>query len=515
MTWPSPPGEGLSPASPPESPPQTPWRPAPGPGRPVGESGAPQAETGADTPGASVPPARRTKAGRGRVVPVVVGSVGVLALAGAAWIAVDRDLLPGAGASAGSTVQRLADVTEKPSEAWTYNYLPRGSGDYVSSVHVAGSDAVVLWGPSGYSETPTDDGWTLALVDLDSGEEEWSVPVSVPMIEPGATPEVSLTGVFDDRVLVRAVGSWYDDATGTFSGSTDLVSIARADGAELWRSETDTADTYPMAYAVGRPPAMLLVDDRDVTRVDPRDPEGDPLWTAPHPFSTEKPSVWSVGDGFVRVTDYEGDAIILDLETGEEPEWFDDAAPELDYQVVGGQIYRTETGTRGSYLERLEDDGSVMWSADADSFSVKDAGREGVVVFALERARMSEDSDSGYEYVQRLDPRSGEEMWDEGLETEFMTLESVVDDVVELYTAAGTSGLYSLRDGERVARLRVDPHWTGSTTLYALQEGRLEAYSTAGDRLWSARVPDGTSILSAPGYLVTDDRPAGRLTRWE
>lgn len=449
--------------------------------------------------------------GTGRVVPVVVGSVGVLALVAAGWVAMDRGLLPAIGASSGGSVDRLADVTETPSEAWTYNYLPRGSGDYTSSLREAGTGMVILRGPASYSETPGEGDWTVTMVDLESGEEEWSVPLDVPVDDGHTAPSVSITGVLDDRVLIQSVSFSYDGSSGDTS-LTDVSALDLDDGAELWRTDLVGRDGLSSMHVVREPAALLLVDDLDVTRLDPDDPDGEALWRVPHPFSSAQEGAIGLGGDFVRITDYSGTQLVLDLQTGEEPQWFDGVSPELTHQVVAGQVYRTESGSRGSYLERLEEDGSVSWSADADTFAVRETG-SGVVIFALERDRSPEGS--GYEYVQRIDPRTGEKMWEDGIEADFLSLESVLDDVLELYTDRGSSELYSLDDGERVARLRVDPNWTGRQTLYSLSEGRLKAHSTEGDRLWSTRVSETTSIMHTPGYLVTNDNAAGRLTRWE
>ena len=514
MSWPSPPGDDRDdapddPGSPQE---QLPWRPTAAPRGEQGPRGeAPTAPAGATVVPPPSAPARRRRGG----LPIAVAAVGVVALLGAGWLAIDRGLLSGGEPSSGDGPAVLADVTQDPSQTWTYNYLPRGGGDYSSDRQVVGSDMVILTGPLGYADDPGDEEGSVTLLDLDTGQEEWSVPLDLSVHDPETPPSVSLGGTFGDRVLIQSWSHDYDDVSEDTTSVGLYSMLALADGAEVWRSERDEVD--PAMSAVGEPGAMIFVDDREVTRVDPRDPDGSPLWQAPHPF--EFAQATSLGDDYLLVSEYEGEGyvgegVVLDIETGEEPGWFDVSDPDLTYRVVGGDVYRIETGSRGSYLERLEDDGSASWSADADAFVVKETASGEVVIFALEEDRSASES-TGYEFVQRLDPRNGEEMWEEGIETEFSTLESVVDDVVELYTDRGTSDLYSLADGERVARLRADPNYAGRETLYALQDGRLEAYSTEGEQLWSTRTSDTESIVHAPGYLLTDDTAAGRLTRWE
>lgn len=493
MTWPSPPGDKSQPDPSPDAVPESPWRPTPDPGQDVSSAEVPPSQSGPSPSAGSTPPEGRPRRRRGRVVPVTVGSVGVLALLGAGWIAMDRGLLPGTGGSPADADTRLADVTEEPSEAWTYGYLPRAGEAAFHSSTVDGDAAFVLTSEGSPSEDQT---WSLQRVDLEEGAQEWSIDLD----DTGALSDVSagasILGVLDGHLYVSTLSQ--DPETYDVSRAYQVLDAGTGEVLESYDEDLE--------WTV-RGPGLYQVDEDELSRLDPEDPTGPPLWTV---VSDGPAYNHSHADGFLSIA--ADTTLWVDAETGEEPGWFTDDSPDLSYQVVGEQVYRTESGSRGSYLERLADDGEVLWSADADAFRISQASGTPVVL-AMESG---EPDGSAYEYLQRLDPRNGEEMWDEGLEEDFDWVSWVVGDVLVLYNYdSDRAEIHSLDDGERTSRLRGTITNAGSRVLYSVDDGRLSAVDLEGEQLWSVRLRGATDLLHAPGYLITHDSTAGRLTRWE
>lgn len=499
MTWPSPPGgdrqDGTSQPDA-EQPAPSPWRPAPSPSSPGPDQGT---GDGAD---AGVPPtAGRPRGGR-KVVPIAAGAVGVVALGVAGWLAVSQGLIPGLGAGGGSAADdRLADITGEPSEAWSYTYLPRSGEATLGGRQVEGDAAYFLVAEGGYE----DQSWTLTRLDLDEGEEAWAVDLDLELGDADSSSSLTFDGVIGDRVFLGE--STYEVDPDTYdSFMTNVQHILDARTGET----VETVDTGEARWWVAGS-ELYQVDDDELSRLDPADPSAEPMWSTVTGQEITGVYNWNDTD-YVTTSSYEEANEWYAVADGEVPEWFE---PGENYDIVDGQVYRREYGERGSTLERLEDDGSVQWTIDADSFDVRSTPSGGVAIFAMDRSAGSSGGPS-YEYLERIDPRNGERMWDEGVEADFDWVGSIVGDTVELKdSAAGRSELYSLDDGDRLARLRGSSTTAGVRTFYLVDDGELSAVDDEGEELWSVRARGASGLFSAPGYLITEDSEAGRLTRWE
>lgn len=490
MSWPGPPDDDRrsepDPMAGPEEP--SPWRPEP--------RGTPSVS---DAAGAA--PRRK---GGSRTPVLVGGALGVVALGVAGWLAVSQGLILGlgGGGGAGSAVGSAPDLSDEPEDAWTYTYLPR-TADSVSVSFQAEGDRLLILTYPGYSEGEMDGDHTLGAIDLRSGEELWKTPLEVGShADADSHVEVSLSGVVDGAALVNLTSYNYDTA-GDYQSTLHLIDIS--DGSERHR-----VDVEGRPASVGDSDALVLIGSDQVSRLDPNDPGGEPLWEA-----TVRDAAGSgyVNDGYVHVGTPHGSEF-LDLETGEAPAWFDGPDLGYSYRVVGGEIFRIESGQRGRYLEALDADGGVEWSQDADEFFTRETGDGKLVMFAAEKGRG--ESPATYSYLRRIDPKDGEELWDEELEADFDTVGSIVDEVFTLDMWEGdSSDLHDLDTGERVARLRDPVQRTGGKTFYSLADERLRALDTQGEELWSVRARGAESFIHTPGHLVTQDSVAGRLTRWE
>lgn len=491
MTWPAPPdgdredlGGGLAP----------PWRPVThtsGPSRPETDGRAEAAPPNAQG---------RASGGKRHVLPLVGVGVGVVALGLAGWLAVSQGLVPGLGPSAAPDALVVPDVTEEPEEVWSYSYLPR-SAEIRSSGMLTHDDRLFsLIGPQdGVVENA---GYTISGIDLEEGEELWSIELDLGAHDRTQYVGSAIVGVVGDEVVTRTTSTDYDD---DFASTHTYTFIDGTDGTATRAVETDA--TYQV---VGDQGVMLWTDESGVARVDPEDPEGTPLWDV---VTTGPVDHISQEGPYLLLSDPGDGQVVVDAETGAEPEWFDGPSHTIRYTVHGDKVYRLETTDRGTYLDCMDDDGSVAWSADADAFFFKTSARGDLVLFAAEKASSE---DTTYTYLHRLDPRTGDEVYDEEVEADFDTVGPVVDAVFVLEKWDGERAeLYSLDDGERAGRLRGTVHRAGQRTMYSLEDERLRAFDTEGAELWSLRARGASSIFSTPDYLITQDDAAGRLTRWE
>lgn len=495
MTWPGPPTDRGASGS--EQAP--PWRPVP---ESSGDGGAGTSRTGPPRRGGASPQARPDRAPRKRgPLPLVAAGVGVVALGVAGWLAVSQGLVPGLGQPASADRDVLPDVTDEPEELWTYSYLPR-SGEVTGRDLLASENAVFsLVGPEdGMVE---DEGYTLTAVDLDDGTERWATGLDLGAHDLDDYVGASVLGVVDDTVVTRTTSSVFRDGDHTSVNTYLFIDVA--DGATMRTVETD--ENYQV---VGDPGMLIRTDEGVVSRVDPADPEGTILWDVVTEGTVD---YLSQAGSYLWINDPVDGQIVVEADTGSEPEWFDVPSPEATYAVDGDTVLRLESTVRGDYLDRLDDDGGVVWSADADQFFVRTDPSGDLVVFTGEK--QSED-DSTYAYLQRLDLRTGEGMFDAEVEADFHDVGFVTRDLFVLSQwDSERSELRALGDGERTGRLRWPVSRTGSRTLYSLQEERLRAFDGEGTELWSVRARGAEGFLYGTDHLITRDSTSGRLTRWE
>ncbi|MGD8149939.1 PQQ-binding-like beta-propeller repeat protein [Ornithinimicrobium sp. Y1694] len=473
-----------------------PWRPEPQ----VGADTANHHQAPADPIPVGSPPRRR---GISRTGVVAGGALGLVALGVAGWLAVSQGLIPGLGGDGSSSAAGSApDLADSPDQLWTHTYLPRTGEVPMTDMRAAQERLLILTYPQ-HSDQQIEH--ALSAVDLRSGEELWETSLDVSRHRSSDYwGEVGLKGFIDGAAVVALSSFTY-----TSSDAEDIATVHLIDLAD--GTERQSAEIGGSVASFGDEAALVVIEGEVVSRLDPDDLTGERLWETR--IVDALPSAYAtVRDDHVEVPTQDG-SVYLDVVTGQEPAWFDGADTATSYSLVGGEVFRVESGERGSYLEALDADGGVRWSEDADGFITLEAADGALMMFAAEKDRG--ESTSRYNYLRRLDPQTGKDLWDEELEATFDSVGSVVGDVFTLDSWRDSrSDLHDLDTGERVARLRESIHRTGDKTLYSLRDERLRAFDTEGQELWSVRARGASAIVHAPGYLVTEDSVAGRLTRW-
>ena len=508
--------------------------------------------------------------------------LGVLVLALAAmavWFLLVRPASAGASGQAA-----VVDIEERPEEAWTYSYAPRGEEEWVSSSishrDLGGGRVAVVttldlthyhenvdsrWYP-GYDEhyeagkqagadfgeavqtyydewdaeypdineyfldgqdyetsmsDPAFQGWfdgfqvgqegssddynravqpdpvpttgQIAALDMGSGEPVWTVELSSLGVET-AGPTVSLHGVTPEGHLPVAVHP------GNETDPLVLFSLDPADGSVV--SEVDLYDTVLVpSYETGSP--LVELSEGGVARRDTADLSST-LWRA---TIGEGGSGYLSADGdYVHVDLMEG-GWWLDTETGFEPAWFD-SDPELGHRVLDDVVLQLEPSSFGTYVDAVDHDGEVLWSGDADELITTD-GAGGQAVFTAER-----DPESGsFEYLMRIDPRTGEPMWEREYDEPFSHMDGTVKGALVL-DEGDRSAVVDLATGERSQRLRGSASLLGTDVVYGADEDRLRAWSVEdGRELWVHRLSDGQTTTAMDGQLLVHDSTRRSLTK--
>ncbi|WP_164740412.1 PQQ-binding-like beta-propeller repeat protein [Brachybacterium saurashtrense] len=405
----------------------------------------------------------------------------------------------------------VESIREQPEEAWTYSYQGRDEITDISGlVPVSEETFAAIYLSTGESKPSR-----VAMVDGETGEETWTVPLESLGIDPMAWPEllpVSPEGHLTVAVTDSAVDSEGDrtwDATEVY-----LIALDPSDGRVV--SETTMRGHAYIAQEYGAetayfhvPPPQAVVVQRDggLVRLDTSDLEGDPVWSAniPDVYTTE-----IVGD-FVRVSTA-GTEWWLDVDTGFEPDWFVGEGEEVMFlPTFDSMILRFEYADSGIYyLDGLDEEGGVMWSAEPDMFHAV-ASPTGRMLFFSEYV---ESDDGPFRYLMRIDPLTGDEMWDQEYEEPFWSaFEQTVDGQLVVHVQ-DSAVLVEAETGERTHRLRGRPVTLATDVIYTTDEDRLRAMDAGnGDELWSLRLRTEDEVVSIGSMLVTFDAERGQITR--
>lgn len=338
----------------------------------------------------------------------------------------------------------------------------------------------------------------LAVIDLDSGEEVWGVTMDTLGIEPGSS-EVSLLSLSPEGHLPVVVTT---PPTSGDSPTVDLFALDANSGDIV--SQVKLTDSYiPASYAAQG--AVIKVTEGGLARLDTAELDGEAVWQA----AVDGLAEVEVDERYVRALTEDGEWW-FDAETGFEPEWFDGPDPEVAYKLVGDDVVlRLEASSFGSYIDAMDMDGATLWTGDAEQVMVAD-GAGGTALFEAEST--SEAESTGFEYLMRIDPESGEPTWDRGYEDDFGYVAGTVEDGVVLGEDE-RSTVVDLDTGERSQRFRGAVDVLGTSVAYSSQEGKLQAWSVEdGSELWSYRLNDGATLMEQSGRLLVRDDERRELT---
>lgn len=329
----------------------------------------------------------------------------------------------------------------------------------------------------------------LVVLDVGSGREVWALELEALQIDPAQTSVTLLSTPADGPLLLSAT-------TSTGAGTTtEVLAVDAGNGDVLGRRVLDEGSQVSASQEDEG--ALVEWSDWGVTRWDPADLGGQPIWSA---------GIGAVngvaGDGEYVVAYTQDGQIWLDAATGFEPPWFTGGDPEVNYQLVGDVVLQLESSSFGSYIDALDSDGDTLWTGDAERVHVA-SGPEGDILLTSE---VSEDG--GNEYLERIDPRTGDRVWEQAYDETFTEVRGNVDGLLVVHEG-DRSVTVDVETGERQQRMRGLATWLGSSTAYGTDDGGLRAWSTEdAGQLWTHRLTDGAGPRLVDGrfYIVDTAR---------
>lgn len=334
---------------------------------------------------------------------------------------------------------------------------------------------------------------SVAVVDMDSGDEVWSVELESLGVD-SPYLGMSLVGPSPEGHLVLVASSYEGD------GSVTIHSLSPVDGSVVSSVELD--GYVDVADGGGLETPVVVASEGNIRRLNSADLDGTPVWSANIDGAEDSDTLWMEGD-HVAISTEDGNWW-LDAATGSEPPWFPQADWKFSYLILEDVVIRLEDSSFGYYIDALGKDGEVLWSSDAETLLIG-SGSGGEVVLRAETIE-----DGGYEYLMRLDPRTGEEMWDREYDGTVNDIEGTVPGAV-LLRADDRTELIDLVSGDRQLRLRGTSNYLGTTVVHGSDEGRLRAWDVSdGAELWAMRLTDSEELVRVGDALLIRD--TGRRT---
>lgn len=204
-----------------------------------------------------------------------------------------------------------------------------------------------------------------------------------------------------------------------------------------------------------------------------------------------------------------------DLETGTPPVWFPGPQQSAEYwPQETGQLRIEAAGTNQETIEGLDAKGDVLWRATAANVTPVSLGSGELAIFSMERESTSTSTEN-YDTLARLDPRTGDELWQVQASPEFNAVTGAFGTMIAVHDPQQMleNDLYSAIDGTRTGQIDYNVQ-RGRTMGYVLDEGLLSAVDSQAKELWSTPAAGDGGFVTADGYLITHDLVTGRLTRW-
>lgn len=335
----------------------------------------------------------------------------------------------------------------------------------------------------------------IALVDRSDGEEVWRVELDDLDVQPDR--QAVLHQVSAEGHLVVTVAEWDEEVT------TRVISLDPSNGSVV--SEHELVGYAVTGGGVGGP--LLAYDEETVMRLNTADLGGDYVWSAAIPGIEPNSGPSPQGD-YVQVYTYEG-TWWLNGDTGFEPAWFDEPEPDVNFRVLDDVVLRLESSSFGYYVDALDRDGEVLWTTDAEHV-LTPSGSGGQVLLVAESS-----SEGNREFLMRLDPRTGEQVWEEEYAGEFRWAHGTVPGGLVLQEE-DRSVVVDLETGERAQRLRGIVDYLGTTVAYGSDDTRARAWDLSdGTELWSLRLSDSETLRRGGDALFVLDTARRELSLLE
>ena len=423
-----------------------------------------------------------------------------------------RDEPEAAGGS--SSIESIRDT---PEEAWSYDSWRDSDSDIVLSslMPISGGDFAAVVGPRG------DPGYFgIAMVDGDTGKDRWAVtPESIGLPSDGhldllpASPEghlpvvAEVQGEGEGRLLWIAA---LDPSDGSVVSQTVRVG-ARASSS----LSAEGADQDPDPYGTTDPgrQALVILTDDEVMRLDTAALDGEPLWSA---AVADAETVISVGD-HVHVTGTPD--MWLEAETGIEPKWSQDLGPTVEYfpsrfsdMVLRTTALRSEDliDWSGIQLDMLDVDGNVLWNVETDAYHLV-FSPSGVELFISDW--LDPAAQKGHHHLMRLDPATGEPVWEEKNEEFDQLMPQLVGGNLVL-RHGGRGVVIDGETGEQRHVLEHAPQLFAEDVMYVQDGQQVQGWDAADGRLlWSLRVSPIDQLGHIGPLLVLWNDEGGPITR--
>lgn len=339
---------------------------------------------------------------------------------------------------------------------------------------------------------------SLTLLDLTDGSEVWTIDLV--SVDPEVDHSWYITAVSPDDGATIAVSmepSWTgerDDRTTT---------IATLDGSDGSVVSTTTIDSSAWFHSIDG--ALLMVaengDAHVISRLSPTALEADPQW------ETE------VGDQTYPV-DFAPGLVRMSAEDSDEVLSLVDGSTVWEGDLV------LPLGSSALTLEL--DERSSTYSLDvttAEGDGVWDAPLEVAMAWSVDGHVFTADSHEGlaYQTIQRIDPATGEDMWEEPAQDIVSILGVNKNSVV----AAEHDRLVvlDLRTGEKTLSYQAKDFtfwgtaWIGTDYVYVSGGNGLKGLPLDEDgKQWTFEAPVGTSVYALGRHLVVLDAETGAIS---
>lgn len=348
---------------------------------------------------------------------------------------------------------------------------------------------------------------SVTLLDVTDGQERWTADLV--SVEPDVDHSWFVNAVSLDggaTVAVSMVSGWDNVST---DQRTTIGTLDVSDGSVISTTSVDG-----IASIHGLDGALLVVSDsgedvdvRVMSRLDPTSLDADPLWES-EIDALAYPSTFAAGQ--ISLSDDEGVEVLSTLDGT--TVWEGERLLSVGSSVL---TLEEESEDSSTYtLEAITEDGDSPWE---EPLEVAAAWSVDGYLFTAAKGSGADYSDAGYTKIQRVNPATGEELWDAAVD-EVSYIVGVSEGTV-VAIADGRLVLVDLRKGEETASYKIKDAdsgaeaWLGTENVYISAGGSLLAYSLADDgKQWSYGIDDDAYVNAIGRHLTFWNYASGELS---
>ena len=383
-------------------------------------------------------------------------------------------------------------------------YYPEGTYDDYDAylgVHDGFEDAAYESG-EGYSQKvkPIDPDYTpsIALIDVNTGEEVWNVDLSDVIDDVDFSSQFSAYDVEGSNAIAVATSITDKDST-----SYAVVTLDKSNGEVI--SELDSDGPVSVTPVGGD--LVIATSDEDgnhakVGRYSVAGLDDDPKWESKQDGS---PFIYVDGD-YIYVYDTDADeGVMLKSSDGKEADFGDDIDSSTNYNFVGTQLIRSEYNDDSVEVEGYGLNGKSTWkdSVEADNISIQSES-----IFTMKA------KGDGYTKLMRINPSNGEDAWGDTYDESFSGVLGAVGNTL-LVADGNRIVILDLNSGEEKFTQKVgdvDSYYFGANQYYIQSGDELGAYKYGekGD-VWGFDLDDNETIVQLGSHLGLLDYDKGTI----